>query len=173
MFLLGTLSASAHIGYSGRDFGTIVPNAAPVTIANQAVTSNYGWADGTDADFGDSHKLRYYRFNVTTPGYVTITFSGSTNGGTRDGTIKPAFSLYRGLAHVAPITNAPGSPDYDTAAITMAYRATLGYPTEGSFHALKTWRIGGENQPGPVFDFDAPDGLTTFTYVTHVADGDA
>jgi hypothetical protein len=175
LFMSG--KASAHITYgsgsTSRDFGTIVPGAAPVTISTQTVTSNYGWADGTDADHADSHKLRYYRFNVTTPGYVTISFSGSTNNGTRDGTIKPAFSVYRGLAHVAPITAAPGSADYDTSAITTAYRATLGYATEGSFHALKSWRIGGDNQPGPIFDFDAPDGLSTFTYVTHIADGDA
>ncbi|MES2598577.1 MAG: immunoglobulin domain-containing protein [Verrucomicrobiota bacterium] len=175
--LLLSSKASAHISYgsgsTGRDFGTIVPGGAAVTISNQTVTSNFGWADGTDADHGDSHKLRYYRFNVATAGYFTITFSGSTNGGAQNGTLKPAFSLYRGLAHLAPITNAPGSPDYDTSAITLAYLATLGYPTEGSFHALKTWRIGGENQTGPAFDFDAPDGLSTFTYVTHIADGDA
>jgi len=174
--LLMSGTASAHISYGVRNFGTVVPGAAPITIADQTVTSNYGWADGTDADHADSHKLRYYRFNVATPGYFTITFSGSTNSGTatpRDGSIKPAFSLYRGLAHVAPITNSPGSADYDTSAITTAYRATLGYATEGSFHALKTWRIGGDNQTGPVFDFEAPDGLSTFTYVTHIADGDA
>jgi hypothetical protein len=178
--LLMSGTASAHISYgsgaTGRDFGTVVPGAAPITIINQTVTSNFGWADGTDADHGDSHKLRYYRFNVATPGYYTITFSGSTNSTSttpRDGSIKPAFSLYRGLAHVAPITNAPGSADYDTSAITTAYRSTLGYATEGSFHALKTWRIGGDNQTGPIFDFEAADGLSTFTYVTHIADGDA
>jgi hypothetical protein len=178
--LLMSGTASAHITYgsgaASRNFGTIVPGAAPITISNQTVTSNFGWADGTDADHGDSHKLRYYRFNVATPGYYTITFSGSTNSTSttpRDGSIKPAFSLYRGLAHVAPITNAPGSADYDTSAITTAYRSTLGYATEGSFHALKTWRIGGDNQTGPIFDFEAADGLSTFTYVTHIADGDA
>lgn len=174
--LLMSGTASAHISYGVRNFGTVVPGAAPITIGDQTVTSNYGWADGTDADHADSHKLRYYRFNVATPGYFTITFSGSTNSGTatpRDGSIKPAFSLYRGLAHVAPITNSPGSADYDTSAITTAYSATLGYATEGSFHALKTWRIGGDNQTGPVFDFEAADGLSTFTYVTHIADGDS
>jgi hypothetical protein len=171
--LLGAMSASAHISYTNRDFGTIVPGASAVTISNQTVTSNYGWADGTDADNADSHKVRYYRFKVVTPGYVTISFSGSTNGDTRDGSIKPAFSIYRGLAHLAPITTAPGSPDYDTSAISMAYRATLGYPVEGCFHALKTWRIGGDNQTGPTFDFEAADGLSTFTYVAHIADGDA
>jgi len=175
--LLGAGSASAHISYTNRDFGTLVPNAAPVTISNQTVNGNYGWADGTDDDNADSHKVRYYRFTLAAPAYVTLSFSGSTNGGTRDGTIKPGFSIYQGLAHVAPITTAPGSADYDTSAISMAYRAqletTLGHPVEGCFHALKDWRIGGDNQPGPTFDFDAADGLSTFVFKGYAADGDS
>jgi hypothetical protein len=174
MFLFGTLSASAHIGYNGRDFGTIVPNAAPVTVSNQAVTSNFGWADGTDDDFGDSHKLRYYRFNLAAPAYVTITFAGSTNGGTRNGSINPGFSVFQGLAHLAPITNPPGSADYDSSAITQAYLTSLGgVPKEGAFRALSDWRVGGDNQTGPVFDFDAADGLSTFVFKGYAADGDA
>jgi hypothetical protein len=171
--LLMSSTASAHISYSGRDFGTLVPNAAPVTISNQTVTGNYGWADATDADNGDSHKVRYYRFNLAAPAYVTVSFSGSTNGGTRNGTIKPGFSIFQGLAHVAPLTTAPGSPDYDTSAISMAYRASLGYTVEGCFSALKNWRIGGDNQTGPTFDFDAADGLSTFVYKGYAADGDS
>jgi len=175
--LLGAGTASAHISYTNRDFGTLVPNAAPVTISNQTVTGNYGWADGTDDDNADSHKVRYYRFTLAAPAYVTVSFSGSTNGGTRDGTIKPGFSIYQGLAHVAPITTAPGSADYDTSRISMAYRAqletTLGHPVEGCFHALKNWRIGGDNQPGPTFDFDAADGLSTFVFKGYAADGDS
>ena len=175
--LLGAGTASAHIGYTNRNFGTLVPNAAPVTISNQTVTGNYGWADGTDDDNADSHRVRYYRFTLAAPAYVTVSFSGSTNGGTRDGTIKPGFSIYQGLAHVAPITTAPGSADYDTSLISMAYRAqletTLGHPVEGCFHALKNWRIGGDNQPGPTFDFDAADGLSTFVFKGYAADGDS
>ena len=60
--LLMSGTASAHISYGSgattRDFGVVVPNAAPVTIVNQTVTGNYGWADGTDADNADSHKVR-------------------------------------------------------------------------------------------------------------------
>lgn len=172
--LMGTVTASAHIGYSGRDFGTVVPNAAPITISNQAVTSNFGWADGTDADFGDSHKLRAFRFSLSAPGYVTITFSGSTNEGTRDGTIKPGFSVFQGLAHLAPITNAPGSADHDGSAISQAYLASLGgVAKEGAFRSLADWRIGGDNQTGPVFNFDAADGLSTFVFKGYAVDGDS
>jgi len=174
LLCLGTWNASAHVGYTGRDFGTVVPNASPVTINGQAVTSNFGWADGTDDDFGDSHKVRAFRFNLAAPAFVTITFSASTNGGAKDGTIKPGFSIYKGLAHVAPITNAPGSADHDTALISQAYLATLGGVTkEGCFRALNTWRMGGDNQPGPTFDFDAANGLSTFTFVGYAVDGDS
>jgi|GEM_PF-762342 len=173
--LLGTLSASAHIGYSGRDFGTVVTGAAAVTIVNQAVTGNFGWADGTDADFGDSHKLRAFRFSLAAPSYVTITFSGSDNGGTRDGNIKPAFSVYQGLAHLAPVTAAPNSADHDGSAISLAYLATLeGVAKEGVFRSLADWRIGGDFQTGPTFDFEDPDyGLTTFIFMGYAVDGDS
>jgi hypothetical protein len=175
LLLLGTWNASAHTGYTNRNFGTIVPDAPPVTITGQTVTGNYGWADGSDDDFGDSHRVRAYRFTLAASAYVSITFSGSTNGGTRNGNIKPGFSIYRGLAHLAPITNAPGSADHDGSAISLAYLASLPgvQPKEGAFRALATWRMGGDNQPGPTFDFDAADGLSTFTFVGHAVDGDS
>lgn len=173
--LLGAGTASAHIGYTGRDFGTIVPNAAPVTITGQSVTGNYGWADGTDEDFGDSHKLRAFRFTLAAPAYVTLTFSGSTNGGTKDGTIKPGLSIFKGLAHLPPISNAVGgSADYDTSLISLDYLASLGgVAKEGAFRALTTWRIGGDNQTGPTFDYEAADGLSTFEFKGYVVDGDS
>jgi hypothetical protein len=171
-FLLGTLSASAHIGYTGRDFGTVVPNSGPVTLTGQAVTGSYGWADGTDADFGDAHRVRAFRFRLEAPAQVTIRFSGSTNGGTRNGNIKPGFSVYQGLAHLPPFP-AGGSADYDFSAITAAYLATLEGPSkEGAFRALADWRAGGDSQQGPVFDFEDPvTGLSTFTYMGHAVDG--
>ena len=170
--LLAAASASAHISYTNRDFGTLVPGGPPVSLTGQAVTGSAGWADGTDDDFGDSHHLRAFRFKLETSAYVTLSFSGSSNGGTKDGGLKPAFSIYRGLAHLPPLTAAPGSPDYDTAPITLAWLASLPGPAkEGAFRALADWRVGSENQPGPAFDFEAEDGLSTFVYVAHAADG--
>lgn len=176
-FLLGALSASAHIGYGGRDFGTLVPNASPVTITNQTVTGNYGWADGTDDDFADSHGLRAFRFTLSEPALVTITFSGSTNatsGTLRDGSLKPGFSVYRGLANLPPRPEGH-SADYDTSAISLAYLATLPAPAKkGVFRSLATWRVGGDFQQGPDFDFeDQATGLSTFTFMGYAVDGDA
>lgn len=159
--LLGGIHAFGHIGYTGRDFGVLDPavSTTPVTITNQAVTGSHGWADGTDADYGDSHKTRYYRFNVATAAFVTITFSGSTNGDTKDGTIKPGFSLFRGLAHLS------GGADYDSSAISASYTATRsGVPKEGCFRALDNWKVG--NDAGATFA-----DLTDFLYVGHAVDG--
>ena len=111
------MSAQAHIGYTNRNFGTLVPDAPPVTITNQKVTGNFGWADGTDENFADSHKLRAYRFTLANPAYVTLTFTASTNGGTHSGALNPGFSVFKGLARQAPYVPG-GSADHDDALIT-------------------------------------------------------
>lgn len=161
-----------HVGYTNRNFGTLIPDGPPVTIANQTVTGNFGWADGTDEDFADSHKLRAYRFSLSAPAVVTFTFSGSTNAGTSDGGLRPGFSVFRGLARQAPYVSG-GSADHDGALITQAYLATLPGPAKrGAFRSLATWRMGGDGQTGPVFDFEDPaSGLSTFEFRGHGVDG--
>src|SRR5262245_39883770 len=57
--LLSAVPAFGHLSYSNRNFGIfsgLVPQE--VTIANQTVPNNWGWADGTDGDFAHSHELR-------------------------------------------------------------------------------------------------------------------
>ena len=168
------MSAQAHIGYTNRNFGTLVPDAPPVTITNQTVTGNFGWADGTDENFADSHKLRAYRFTLANPAYVTLTFTASTNGGTRSGALNPGFSVFKGLAKQAPYVSG-GSADHDGALITQAYLTSLSGPAKrGAFRSLVDWRIGGDGQTGPGFDFeDAASGLTTFLFRGHAVDGDS
>ena len=51
-----SLPAMAHVGYTGRNFGTFNGTSATFTLSGQGVTGNYGWIDGTDADYGDAHK---------------------------------------------------------------------------------------------------------------------
>jgi hypothetical protein len=171
---MGVMSAQAHIGYTNRNFGTLVPDAPPVTITNQKVTGNFGWADGTDENFADSHKLRAYRFTLANPAYVTLTFTASTNGGTHSGALNPGFSVFKGLARQAPYVPG-GSADHDDALITQAYLTSLSGPAKrGAFRSLVDWRIGGDGQTGPVFDFeDAASGLTTFLFRGHAVDGDS
>ena len=116
------LAAEAHIGYGGRNFGSFDAAGCIVTIANQTVSGNYGWADGLDADFGDSHRLRAFRFSLTTT--TTVTFSVAANAGataTSVGGLLPGFSVYQGLAHLAPF-----GADHDGAGARRAVFANAG-----------------------------------------------
>lgn len=129
---LSAVPASAHISYSGRDFGAI--NGNSVTISNQTVTSNFGWADASDQSlafdpnyaawhavdsasytsstfttgvdnlyFGDSHKGKAYRFHLNST--QTLSISETANAGATGssvGGLTPAFSIYLGLAAISP-----------------------------------------------------------------------
>ncbi len=152
--LLAIHSASAHIGYTNRNFGTfagLLPES--VTISSQTIPSNFGWADGTDADFGHSHQLRPFRFTLQSTMLITISVT-STGAG-----LLPAFSVYAGLGHSSP-------GDYDEAAVTDAYLATLGGTHEGAFDALHDFKMG--NDTG----LTAAD-LSTFLFRGYAADGTA
>jgi hypothetical protein len=163
---LGALStASAHIGYDGRDFGSYSGFNTNKVITNQRVTSDYGWADATDADLGDSHKTRAFKFNLASSAWVTLSFQGLayTAGATSYTALAlPAFSLFRGVAAAAT---------HDGSAISIEWRAatygtnTLGNPnTEGCLNALSDWKIGSD--AGTTFA-----DLSSFTYIGNAADG--
>ncbi len=172
--ILATPTASAHLGYGGRTFLNYTGiTDQTMTISGQIVTGSFGWADGTDADFGDSHKLRPFRFTLESTAYVTISVAASDNGlpATVQGTLLPGFSLYSGLAHLSPHL-----PDHDGAPLTGAYLATLPSPAkEGAFNTLDTWKLGNEDlwelggeNLGATFD-----DLTTFTFKGYAVDGTA
>ena len=154
-----TAAAQAHITYTGRDFGSI-SGAASLSIANQTVTGNYGWADATDADFGDSHKSRAYRFALTDTFDVTITAAANPSATAASlGGLLPGFSIYRGLAHLT------GNKDHDFSDISQAYLATLpGIAKEGAWNALGDWKVGPDGAGG----FDD---LSFFDFVGYAVDG--
>ena len=170
-FLAGmaSLPAMAHVGYGGRDFGTFDNTYTTSTRTDQAVTGNYGWMDGTDADYGDSHKLRAYRFTLLEPANVKLTFKQATsqvtdhlgNVSTSQLGLLPGFSLYQGLAHIAPM-----KADFDSADISRANRPDN---AEGSFRALTDWSIG--NDPGDLNGTAVPASLSFFKYIGHAYDG--
>jgi hypothetical protein len=173
--VLAPLSAHAHISYTGRNFGAFSGGEAPVTIENQNASS-FGWADATDADFGDSHRVRAYRFTLNTALTFSISIEGmaySTTAGTPPVTtthiagLLPGFSVYSGLAHISP-----DKADHDGAQISLDYLATLPGPAkEGAFRSLNDWTIGND---GPEFNLTYPAAsLSNFTYVGHAADGTA
>lgn len=174
--LILTVAAQAHISYSGRNFGSYsgLTNET-ATITNQTVTGNYGWADAADGILGDSHRGRAFRFHLDHAALVTLSVSANPNATTNSlGGLTPAFSIYSGLAAIAPFppsqtTNAP-SADHDFGDASVAWRtwwvqqnvdpnATDPSPTDGSWNALGDWKIGGDGDlPG---DFSQ---LSTFTY---------
>ncbi len=162
-----SVPAMAHIGYTGRNFGTFDDTFAMSTRSDQAATGNYGWIDGTDADYGDAHKTLSYRFTLLDPTNVTLTFQEETaqvtdfrgNVSTSQLGINPGFSLFQGLAHVAPM-----GADYDSSDISKLYRPDS---AEGSFRALNDWKIG--NEPDTVNN--VPAALSFFKYIGSASDG--
>lgn len=139
------------------------------TITNQTVTSNFGWAAGTDPAYGDAHHVKAFRFTLVEAGYATLNVTADPARGTALGvSIMPAFSLYSGLLST-------GSADSDTAGITQAYLLTLGdpQPRNGALNSLGDWKIGN--------DASVPDGLGTYNfgelsslaYIGNAADGTA
>ena len=95
----GSETVTAHTNYGGtvRDLGTVVDaSVSPYfkTINTvQTVTSDFGWAAGTDSAFGDAHHIRAYRFTLTDWSLASIRFEIAARG---DGaqTFFPGFSLY-------------------------------------------------------------------------------
>lgn len=170
--------AQAHISYSGRDFGSYsgLTNGSK-TITNQTITGNYGWADAADGILGDSHRGRAFRFHLDNAALVNLAVSA--NPGTNLLVLTPAFSIYSGLAAIAPFavgwTNLPVSPDHDFAPASVAWRiewvqqnidtnATTEAPTDGSWNALGNWKIGGDGDlPGDVSQ------LSSFIYQASAA----
>lgn len=168
--LASVLPASAHISFKTRDLGTFDgTSSVSVTIDNQTVPNNSGWADGTFPALADSHKVRAFRFTLAAP--ATITLAVAANPAATDksiGGLLPAFSLYAGLPHLPP-----DALDYDRAPITSAWLATLAAPQPkiGAFDALHTFRIGSDAaKPAGTggYDFSA---LSTLTFIGYVADG--
>jgi hypothetical protein len=160
-FALAGNSAHAHLTYTGRDFGVFsgLTNSA-ASITNQAVTGNSGWADAADGVLGDSHHGRAFRFRLENAAFVSVTVSANpTATATSIGGLTPAFSLYSGLAAIAPFaptqTELPAAADHDGTAASLAWRiawvkqnidpnATTEDPTDGCWNALGDFKIGGD-----------------------------
>jgi len=156
-------TASAHIGYGGRDFGSFSGSEnRAVFIDTQTIAGAHGWADATDADWGDSHKGRFFRFKLLTPATITIKAEAFVNTNGVAG-LKPAFSVYAGLAHLSP-----AQPDHDGAPITVAYLDSIPGVQEGALKTLENWQIGNEDSVVP-YDFETM--MSKFVYVGHAADG--
>lgn len=150
-------TASAHIGYASRNLGTwseiggiwtITGNSGSLTNSSVGITltniaSDFGWADATDSDYGDSHKGRWFSFLLNNPGTFSLSiFGGGTNSGTQAGVYPfdsnigaqflPAYTIYRGLA--------VGSA-HDGSDVSIAWRAGRSSGSEGCLNTLGSFSI--------------------------------
>jgi hypothetical protein len=163
---LGLISSGqSHISYVARDFGALDPSSSQaVVLSSQTVTSDFGWVSGTDGNLGDSHKLRAFKFSMARAGDVQIRVEGLSfvkGSVSINALLRPAFSVYQGLAHESPATL-----DHDASAISTLYNdTTYGAGNwQGSFRALNDWKIGSDD--GSTFA-----DLSSFTYAGNGADG--
>jgi len=112
-------TASAHIGFSGsRNFDTLVLGVTE-TSSDRTVGGAYGWADGTDANLGDSHRETFFRFVLSDTTDVTVAVArrdGTQTGAT--GVLLPGFSLYRIGTGTMPTST------HDGATASIAYLTT-------------------------------------------------
>lgn len=157
----------AHIGYNGRDFGVYTggdtyQTKSAITVSN--ISSDFGWAAATDANFGDSHRTRAFRFNLASPGVVILSVQGGVG-------LLPGVSLYGGLAHLSPFQGS-----HDAAALSQQYLAGTPGPIKvGSLNALGSWAIGNDPtyaiQTDPLSEVIYQASMRYFDYIGNVADG--
>ena len=167
--LVSATSGFAHLTYTGRDFGTLNPGNEHTSVTKSgSISSTCGWAYSTDADYGDSHRNRAFRFTLATAGQIQLSAQSSGAGNI----LLPAISIYSGLAHIAP-----DSLDHDGTSLSISYLNGLFGPNvaQGSFNALGDWAIGNEdiyNISGDATSGIAgPASLSHVSYMGNVADG--
>jgi hypothetical protein len=160
---LSSTPAMAHI--IPTDFGTFdgtLP-VAPIAL-NGGMVGNFGWVDGADADWGDTHKLAPFTFTLTGIANVTLQFEKKSNAFGINGLV-PGFSLYQGLPHSGAIG---ADHDYSVGSELIRTEDCAATPgcstTEGSFRALSSWRI--TNDPDPTGTSSS-----VFTYIGSAYDG--
>lgn len=114
-------SASAHVSVSGnRTFNAGNPiDGATFVNDVRTVSSSFGWADATDADWGDSHRTTAFKFTLATVQTVTIRverrdFVGQTGA---NFSLLPGFSLFQTPLWV--------NSTHDTGPATRAYLTGL------------------------------------------------
>ena len=187
--------ALAHISYTGRNFGTLIIST-DLSNNTQLVSSGFGWADATDADWGDSHRFRYFRFTLanTLAGDqgVRITVERNLLGTGANNTFLPAFSLFSGLAQRANNEGVQQGSVYRTEALAHDGAARSiqslvdqfgstngsglgGSGKEGSFRSLADWSIGNDDTYNTAGDRTSGNliaaRLANFAYIGHAADG--
>ena len=162
LLLAGMSSTTAMAHIFPVNLGTFDGTVAVTKTANNGVSGNYGWIDGADVDWGDTHKTGTFTFTLTGSADVGLTFQSKVNASGGAGLI-PGFTLYQGLPHT-------GVADHDFSVGSELIRtedcaATPGCTTtEGSLRTLTSFRITNDSDPTGTSSSD-------FTYVGSAYDG--
>lgn len=152
----GTYQSYTGVGsFSNLSYSALTGSGSATVNVNDV--TDFGWANGTKATLGDSHKVDFFNFRLATKQVVTISWNVDFEGTFIDG----AFSLYRGVLNyqghddaneklnpkvglstkvqdALDQQNAPG----DVQGISSSYRNTTstGPGTYlGQFNALANW----------------------------------
>jgi hypothetical protein len=200
VLMVSLYSVSAHLSVSGDrtlNGGAPIDNLT-VSNTNRTVSSSFGWADGTDANWGDSHRLTAFKFTIGSTQDVSITVQRRNAAGQTGlvDTLLPAFSLFNlsgtfvasthdsGPATVAYLTGTFGS-GATAEAFTDNNSNTLWDPTEPftDGNANLVWDgagLGGSGKEGAFRaltgwriykDAVGPTDFMDFNYLGHGADG--
>ena len=157
---MSSTTAMAHIipVHLGTFDGTV---AVSLPSANGGTSGNYGWIDGTDADWGDTHKTATFTFTLTGAADVNLSFTKKVNAFGGTGLI-PGFTLYQGAAHEG------SDHDYSIGSELLRTTDCAATPgcttTEGSLRSLTSFRITDDADPNGT----SP---SVFTYVGSAYDG--
>ncbi|WGS85760.1 hypothetical protein [Methylomonas sp. UP202] len=147
------------------DFGSFDGTIGGTTTEkNNGDSGNYGWIDGTDVDWGDTHKLATYTFTLTGHAAdVTLTIRGKANAFGGNG-LAPGFSVYQG----SPAYGANLDHDFATGSELIRTNVCAATPncstTEGSFRALTDFSVTTDADP-------TGSNPNVFTYVASAYDG--
>jgi hypothetical protein len=167
-------NASAHIGYTGRNLGTwdlasgnwsVTGNSgnlsnSTVTINVTNISSDYGWADAADSDWGDSHRGRWFSLTVNTAGTFQISIIGGGTNSENNAGVYPYVSGTRLLPGFTIFKNLAVGSSHDGSHISMNWRRGLNHATEGSLNVLGNFSIGSDTGQ-----------IGELVYVGHAVDG--
>lgn len=93
----------AHLSVGGdRTLNSGNPiDGGTYTNNTRTVSGSFGWADGTDASWGDSHRLTVFKFTLASAQTVNIEVARRAAGTGPEDTLLPAFTLFQTPAFAA------------------------------------------------------------------------
>lgn len=91
----GLSTASAHFNITGNRTLNSGNPIDGITATNnvRTVSGSFGWADATDDNWGNTHRLTPFKFTLANMQTVSITVARNLLGSGSNGTFLPAFSL--------------------------------------------------------------------------------